>query len=243
LAGRARKGPSNLVLTVLGAVVVLSAIFAIVANRIHADQSSGPLRATGLPPTISTSLANLMGLTAIPGRFADNFVLTDQRGRTMSFDRFEGRTVVLEFMDPHCTDICPIVSQEFVDAYHDLGPTAPKVVFVAVNVNKFHTSVAAMSTYSQAHLLSTIPTWHFFTGQIQALEAVWRAYNISVVAPGPNADIIHTSVVYFIDPKGHERYAAFPADDHTSQGKAYLPGGQIMAWGHGIALVLQGLSQ
>lgn len=243
MAGHTRNGPSNLVLTILGVVVVLSAVFAVFANKIRADQGSSPLRASGLPALISTNTANLMGLTKLPARAADDFVLTDQRGRTMPFASFKGRTVVLEFMDPHCTDICPIVSQEFVDAYHDLGTAAGKVVFLAVNVNKFHTSVAAMSTYSQAHLLSTIPTWHFFTGPIKSLEAVWHAYNIDVIAPGPNADIIHTSIVYFIDPAGHERYAAFPTDDHTASGKAYLPPDQISTWGHGIALVLRGLSQ
>ena len=49
--------------------------------------------------------------------------------------RYRGKVVVLEFMDPHCTDIYPIVSQEFIDAYHDLGRAAGDVVFAAVNVN------------------------------------------------------------------------------------------------------------
>lgn len=240
--GEKRAGPSNLALLILGAVVVLSATFAIVAERIHDDRTSSPPRASGVPTSISTNVANLMGLTALPEPAADDFVLTDQRGRTMSFDSFKGRTVALEFMDPHCTDICPIVSQEFVDAYHDLGGSAGKVAFVAVNVNEFHTSVAAMSAYSQAHLLSTIPTWHFFTGPVKALAAVWHAYNIEVIAPGPNADIIHTSIVYFIGPNGRERYAAFPNDDHTASGKAYLPANQIATWGSGIASVLRSIS-
>ena len=236
-----RAGPSNLALAILGVVVLLSAIFAVVAERVHADHSSTP-RASGLPASVSTDVANLMGLTALPSRAADDFVLTDQRGRTLPFASFKGRTVALEFMDPHCTDICPIVSQEFVDAYHDLGKSADKVVFVAVNVNRFHTSVAAMSTYSEAHLLSTIPTWHFFTGSVKALAAVWHAYKIEVTAPGPNADIIHTSIVYFIDPNGRERYAAFPIDDHTAKGTAFLPATQIGTWGSGIAAVLKDLS-
>ena len=59
-----------------------------------------------------------------------------------------GKVVVLEFMDPHCVDICPIVSQEFVDAYHDLGPLAAKVVFVAVNVNQYHATVADIAAFS-----------------------------------------------------------------------------------------------
>jgi cytochrome oxidase Cu insertion factor (SCO1/SenC/PrrC family) len=51
----------------------------------------------------------------------------DQNGHRLSLASFRGRAVVLEFMDPHCVDICPIVSQEFVDAYDDLGKAATGV--------------------------------------------------------------------------------------------------------------------
>ena len=105
------------------------------------------LRPTGIPGNISTSLANLMQLSPLPGVRAPGFTLTDQRGHTMSLASLRGKVVVLEFMDPHCTDICPIVSQEFVDAYHELGANAGKVVFAAINVNQYHASVADMAAY------------------------------------------------------------------------------------------------
>jgi hypothetical protein len=57
-----------------------------------------------------------------------------------------------------------------------------------------------------------------------------------------DADIVHTSAVYFIGPGGTERYLAEPMADHTSSGAAYLPAGQIAAWGRGIALVARTLS-
>jgi len=60
---------------------------------------------------------------------------------------------------------------------------------------------------------------------------------VAVDAPSRNADVIHTSVVYFIDLSGRERYAASPMVDHGSSGSSYLPAGQLASWGHGIALV------
>src|SRR5579859_8060638 len=172
---------------------------------------------------------------AVPGARAPGFTLTDQNGRTMSLASLRGKVVVLEFMDPHCTDICPIVSQEFVDAYHQLGPRAGKVVFAAVNVNQYHATVADMAAFTGAQRLNTIPSWHFFTGPVPALETVWRAYDIAVEAPSPNADIIHTSSVYFIDAQGRERFVASPMVDHTASGASYLPLAQISAWADGIA--------
>ena len=94
-------------------------------------------------------------------------------------------------MDPHCTDICPIVSAEFNDAYRDLGRLAGQVVFAAVNVNQYHHAVADVAAYSRAHQLTSIPSWHFLTGPVPRLRAVWTAYNVAVQAPGPDADIVH----------------------------------------------------
>ena len=62
-----------------------------------------------------------MELSPVPVRPAPGFILTDQDGRVLPLSAFHGKVVVLEFMDPHCTDICPIVSAECTDAYRDLG--------------------------------------------------------------------------------------------------------------------------
>ncbi len=62
-----------------------------------------------------------------------------------------GKVVVLEFMDDHCTDICPIVAQALADAYHDPGPAAGKVVFAAVNVKPYYRSVGAVAAFSAEH--------------------------------------------------------------------------------------------
>jgi cytochrome oxidase Cu insertion factor (SCO1/SenC/PrrC family) len=193
------------------------------------------LRPSGIPANIPTGLANLMQLSPVPGVRAPGFTLTDQNGHTMSLASLRGKVVVLEFMDPHCTDICPIVSQEFVAAYHQLGARASKVVFAAINVNQYHATVANMATFSSAQRLNTIPGWHFFTGPVPALETAWRNYNIEVEAPNPNADIIHTSAVYFIDAQGRERFLASPMVDHTANGTAYLPLAQLSGWAGGIA--------
>ena len=183
-----------------------------------------------------------MLLTPLPHQRAPGFTLTDQAGKPMALSALRGKAVVLEFMDPHCTDICPIVSREFVDAYHYLGPAARDVVFIAVNVNQYHASVADMAAYSREQGLNAIPSWHFFTGPVPALAAVWHDYDIQVEAPNPNADIIHTSAVYFIDPQGREAFLASPMVDHTAKGAAYLPAAQITQWARGIALIARHLT-
>jgi cytochrome oxidase Cu insertion factor (SCO1/SenC/PrrC family) len=228
-------------LTVL--VVTAVAIPAYLVLRRNHTSALAQTRVSGIPASVSTRLANLMVLSPVPADKAPGFTLTDQDGHTLSLAGLHGKVVVLQFMDPHCTDICPIVSAEFVKAYRDLGPLASKVVFAAVNVNAYHARVQDMAQYTRAQALNTIPSWHFFTGPVPALKAVWRGYNIQVYAPNPNADVQHTSAVYFIDPQGRERYLASPEVDHTKSGTAYLPASQQIAWGHGIALIARQLAR
>ena len=224
---------------VLGAVAVLligvTAYAAYALTRQDNATAGANVRPSGIPQNISTSVANLMQISPLPHDPAPGFTLTDQRGHTMSLASLRGKVVVLEFMDPHCTDICPIVSQEFVDAYHELGAHAGKIAFVAINVNQYHASVADMAAYSAQHQLNTIPAWHFFTGPAPALKTAWRDYDIQVEVPNPNADIIHPSAVYFIDARGGERFLAAPMVDHTAGGMSYLPLAQISSWAGGIA--------
>ncbi len=225
---------SLVVLVLVGGLVTL-----VVAGPDGATAPSG--REAGIPAAVPTSLAGLMQLSPLPARPAPDFTLTDQNGQVLSRSGFGGRAEVLEFMDSHCTDICPIISQEFVDAYHDLGPDAAHVVFLAVNVNPFHAAVTDMASFTDEHQLDTIPSWHFLTGPTDGLRAVWSSYGVSVDAPGPDADVIHSSFVYFIGPNGEERYIGSPQDDHRANGDAYLPGNQIAAWGKGIAAVARSM--
>jgi len=239
-----RGAPSNKVLIALAVLVVASGTFAVAAKHLHdrASASTSP-RTSGLPSSISTSLSYLMGLAPGTGKFAPDFSLTDQHGRVVALRSLRGQVVVLGFMDPHCTDICPIVSRELIDAAQGLGATASKVAFVSINVNQYHRSVADLSSFSSAHGLSSIRSWHFVSGPVTSLKAAWHNYGVAVLAPNPNADIIHTSVVYFLDPQGRMRYVAFPEDDHTKSGAAYLPASQVASWGRGIALVAASLAR
>ena len=225
-----------IVLAVIGVVAAAATTVILVEHRGQQNPTAS-FRPSGIPANVSTSLAVLMALSPVPARAAPGFSLVDQRGRVESLASFRGHAVVLEFMDPHCTDICPIVSQEFLDAYRDLGSAASHVDFVAVNVNQYYASVASMKSFTLAHGLDAIPSWHFLTGNAAQLKSVWRAFGVQVEAPNPAADIIHTSVVYFIDPRGRERFIGTPTDQHTAKGVAYLPSGPLTAWGRGLAYV------
>jgi cytochrome oxidase Cu insertion factor (SCO1/SenC/PrrC family) len=248
-AGQAAPGPARpggsrrrVTAVVLCAAVLTAGLASYLLVRHRQQDLLALTRPSGIPASVSTPLANLMGLSPVPARPAPGFTLTDQHGRALSLAGFRGRAVVLEFMDPHCTDICPIVSAEFAGAFRDLGAAASRAVFIAVNVNPYFHAVSDVAAYSAEHQLTAIPSWHFLTGPLPALKAVWNAYGIAVAAPSRDADVIHTSEVLFIDPQGRERYLAAPMADYTPAGQAYLPAAPLAEWGQGIALVTRQLA-
>jgi cytochrome oxidase Cu insertion factor (SCO1/SenC/PrrC family) len=245
-----RRWPTSrkpLLLALLGIVVAASVAFAILAARQRgATSATVPAleRPSGIPPNISTPLANLMALSPTPTRTAPGFTLDDQHGKPFSLSSFRGRPVVLTFMDPHCVTLCPIVSQEFVDAERELAQTHTHAVFVAVNVNRHALSVATVAAFTKEHGLNAVPTWHFGTGTPATLRHIWSEYDIEVetrIVHG-HWTVVHSSFIYFITPDGKERYLASAFDDHTKSGTAYLPAGQLGSWARGIALVAHDLA-
>ena len=191
--------------------------------------------------TAGTTRDEFMGLASAQGAPAPDIAMTDQNGQTVSLSGLEqqGKVVVLEFMDSHCTDICPIVSQEFVVAHQQLGAVASKVAFIGINVNPFHLAQADVASFTSEQGLNTVPEWHFLTGPVPQLQDAWKKYGVAVQAPNPNVDIVHSDTIYFIDSTGHQRWIAIPTEQHTASGAAYLPAPQVRQWGVDIASVVR----
>ena len=196
---------------------------------------------TNSATTVGTTRDDFMGLSSAQGAPAPDVVMADQNGQSVSLSGLEqqGKVIVLEFMDSHCTDICPIVSQEFVVAHRQLGADASRVAFVGVNVNPFHLSQADVAGFTDEQGLNSVPEWHFLTGSVSQLQQAWKAYGVAVQAPNPNVDIIHSDTIYFIDPTGHQRWIAIPTEDHAASGASYLPVPQMRQWGVDIASVVR----
>ena len=224
-------------------LAALAMVTAWINDRAGQGPSATSIRPIGIPVGISTQLADFMAPSSVPTMQAPDFALVDQHDRPLELSSLRGSVVVLEFMDPHCTDICPIISQELVEADRDLGNLSQRVDFIAVNVNPFHEAPADMAAYSTAHGLNSIPTWHFVTGSTAALSTVWKNYGTEVEAPSPNADVVHGTTVFFLDPSGRERFVATPMADYSKSGVPYLPAGPLASWAKGIALVARDLAK
>lgn len=135
-----------------------------------------------------------------PGRRpAPAFALRDQTGRLLKPTSFRGRTVVLTFLDSHCTTRCPLVGRELAMIVQRL-PRADRPVLLVVSVNPNDTPRSARAAVSRWGIPSG---WHWLMADRTRLAQVWRAYGITVIPT--THDINHSLAVYLLDRHGNER--------------------------------------
>jgi cytochrome oxidase Cu insertion factor (SCO1/SenC/PrrC family) len=134
--------------------------------------------------------------------FAPGFALRNQQGRPTSLAQFRGKVILLTFIDPECTQLCPLTTQSMVEAVKLLGPdAASQVQLLGVDANPQKTKVADVADYTRTHELQG--RWQFLTGTRAQLERVWHAYHVYVAVV--HDDIEHTAVVFLIDQNGKQR--------------------------------------
>lgn len=161
-----------------------------------------------LHSTFSGGTANALALPALHGqatwgpgkRPAPQFALRDQRDRLVSLHALQGRTVVLTFLDSLCRQACPVEGRMLAAAIEQV-PQAQRPWLVVVSVDP--------SGDTPATIAHAVGKWHFrdtvlwVRGTHRQLARVWRDYQITVEPVA--GDIVHSTAVYLIDPRGDER--------------------------------------
>ncbi len=196
---------SRLSVLALAALVVI--IVAILGTRTGGQTST---------PSNITPTANQSGLqgTDLGGTPAPGFQLTDQFGKTITLSQFRGKPVILTFLYTHCPDQCPLTAEKLHAVMLNLGSQAQNVAVLAVSTDPQRDTIAAATTFSNAHRM--LDYWHYLIGTHAQLSPIWSSYAV-YAAPTPTANggtVSHTTAIFIIDKQGRERI--FLGDDATS---------------------------
>jgi len=169
------------------------------------------------PASTVTGHANVVWPAA--KRRAPDFALRDQTGAPISLRAQRGQIVILTFIDPVCTTLCPLEAKALDQVVQQL-PGAQRPAVVAVSVNPWGDE--ARFFRADAHKWRLGPSWRWAIGSKAQLARVWRAYAIAVrirlfrAAGVTTHRVDHTEVAYVIDRQGFERalfaYPFSPAD-------------------------------
>jgi cytochrome oxidase Cu insertion factor (SCO1/SenC/PrrC family) len=136
---------------------------------------------------------------------APAFQLTDQYGQPASLAGLRGKVVLLTFLDPVCTNDCPVIAQEFRQADQMLGGTARDVELVAIVANPLYHSVAYTRAFDQQERLTGLRNWLFLTGTVSQLRQAWKNYGVAAEILPAGGMIAHSDVAFVIDASGHTR--------------------------------------
>jgi cytochrome oxidase Cu insertion factor (SCO1/SenC/PrrC family) len=185
------------ILTALTFGVVLGAGIALL-------HSSGKTSAPG----ISTLPAHPAATWPEGAQRAPAFSLLDAQGVPISLREFRGRSVIVTFIDPACTTLCPLEAQE-LDRVEAVTPAARRPEIIAVSVNPWADSRANFRR--DARKWHLVPQWRWAVGRYGQLAAVWKSYKIGVLAKkqvirGVTVhEITHTEASFVVDGAGYER--------------------------------------
>jgi protein SCO1/2 len=134
---------------------------------------------------------------AHPVRVPD-FALRDQHGAVVRLSAERGNVVLLTFLYTHCPDLCPLTAAHLDGAVQRLGAAAARVRVLAVSVDLYGDTPASIRRFIREHALHA--EFHYLTGPLPAMRAVWSAYHVSSTAQHD-----HTLYTMLIDREGRDR--------------------------------------
>lgn len=145
---------------------------------------------------------------AAAAKRAPDFRLADARGAPISLRRFRGRPVILTFIDPACTSLCPLEAK-VLEQVVMRAPPAARPAIVAVSVNPWAQSRAVFAGDAREWRLT--PDWHWAVGPKRLLAPVWRRYAVAVLDRKKRVgkvvvhEISHTEAAVLVDAHGYQR--------------------------------------
>jgi cytochrome oxidase Cu insertion factor (SCO1/SenC/PrrC family) len=182
-----------------------------------------PLTVVGVllgPPDSAALAADHGGLVVLPERPVPAFRLTDQDGRVLTEKDLLGTLTVVTFLDPVCSDDCPIIANQLAEADRRLGPLADQVQIVAIDSNPLFTHVADVRAFTTSHGLGDLANWHFLAGPGPVLQDLLASYGIQVQVPTVGM-IEHDDGIYFVGSDACTRaYLSDGADADLTSGYA-----------------------
>ncbi len=166
----------------------------------------------------------LRGSVIDSSALAPEIVLSATDGSTYALRERQGRVVLIFFGYTSCPDVCPATLSEMREVRKALGERAADVDMLFITVDPARDSLERMGMYVSLF----DPAILGLTGSPEALEAVYRAYGVTVEfqseATAAGYLVTHSSRIYVVDRAGKLRltYPFGTAIDDIVQDVRYL---------------------
>jgi protein SCO1/2 len=109
-----------------------------------------------------------------------NFALTDQASRPFQFDSLRGKVSIVTFAYTTCPDVCPLLTAAMRQTQESLNTEERAATyFVTITTDPEIDTPPVMSAYARRYGVD-LANWAFLTGDIAALEKVWKSFGVGV---------------------------------------------------------------
>ncbi len=129
------------------------------------------------------------------------FTLTDHHGNLRRHTDFYGKYLLVYFGYTYCPDICPTGLSNLSEALKKLGERVNKIQPLFITVDPKRDNIEELERFiKQFH-----PSFIALTGSEDQLKEVMKAYKVYAKEYKTGSDnylIDHTSIIYFMSPKG-----------------------------------------
>jgi protein SCO1/2 len=146
-----------------------------------------------------------VGESIVPPKPAAEFDLVNRSGGRMTLKDLKGKLILLSFAYATCPDACPILYGRFL-AVQKTFADRKDVALVFISVDPEADTPERLNQLTE----SMGGQWYFLTGEMSAVEKVWKDYRVFVEKKG--IFVTHSNIVYLIDGNGlmRLRYIGIP---------------------------------
>ncbi|MBI2088100.1 MAG: SCO family protein [Deltaproteobacteria bacterium] len=143
-----------------------------------------------------------------------DFSLTDHEGKAFAFAALKGKLVLVSFIYTSCPDVCPLITSSMRTVQRGLnGRERKSVHFLSITTDPEIDSPEILKSYARRYEVD-FSNWSFLTGDIKALQPVWKAFGVKVERKARGL-VNHTALTALIDAGGVMRFAYYgAAPDH-----------------------------
>jgi protein SCO1 len=133
-------------------------------------------------------------------------ILIDSAGNSFDLAKLRGKLVLVSFIYTTCRGTCPATTDRLKQLEKSLeaaGLWGKSVEFVSITLDPARDTPDVLARYARLHGADTA-AWHFLSGTSERVESVAKAWGIWVRRDS-NGVLDHTSRIFLLDQRGHER--------------------------------------
>jgi cytochrome oxidase Cu insertion factor (SCO1/SenC/PrrC family) len=203
------KGLKEWSLPVISVVLGIGIIYGLY----HTFSESAPSTVAIAPAPAGTASIAMDAGTKLNNQPAPAFQLHNQLHQMVGPSQWQGKVVLLTFVNPDDTTATPLLLNEMSHAVKLLNPSArSQVVLAAVTANPTQQANQVLMHYQTSHQLQG--NWEMLSGPDQTLKTVWRKYGVATSIR--TGEVEESPVVYVLNEKGQETRKYTVAPDYVT---------------------------